>query len=111
MSDELSMDVPNPLYAAGEGLQPFIDCVKASQLVPPALLEPFLASYASTQGAESQASELAKALVAAKLLTRWQAERLQRGKSGGFFIDCYKLMTFLGRGATGVVYLAEHVRM
>ena len=54
---------------------------------------------------------LAARLVAAGLLTRWQADRLLEGRYKGFFLKQYKLLDQLGRGGMSAVYLGEHVLM
>ncbi|QGJ68972.1 Serine/threonine protein kinase [Planctomycetales bacterium 10988] len=42
------------------------------------------------------------------LLTAWQNLHLQEGRHKGFFLGRYKLLRFLGAGASSRVYLAEH---
>jgi serine/threonine protein kinase len=49
-----------------------------------------------------------KRLVDAGALSSWQAERLEEGKWRGFYLGKYRLITPLGSGAMGSVYLAEH---
>lgn len=47
-------------------------------------------------------------LVAAGLLTRYQADELSVGRCDGFWFRGYKVLDRLGRGGMGHVYLAEH---
>jgi len=56
------------------------------------------------------AKALAKSLVRAKLLTRWQAGQLLAGRST-FLLGKYKLIDLLGSGGIGRVFLAEHTTM
>jgi serine/threonine protein kinase len=54
------------------------------------------------------ARELAAMLVHDKILTRFQADNLLRGKWRGFFLGSYKVLRPIATGSTGVVYLCEH---
>ena len=57
------------------------------------------------------ADSIAKGLVELNLLTPWQANRLLRGKHKGYELGKYRLLSRIGAGAMGAVYLAEHVVM
>ena len=54
---------------------------------------------------------MAKGLVEAGLLTRWQCREALEGRHRGFFLKKYKLLGLLGAGGMSSVYLAEHVLM
>jgi serine/threonine-protein kinase len=52
---------------------------------------------------------VASALVAASVLTRYQANRLLEGRRRGLFIDDYKILEILGSGGMGYLYVAEEL--
>jgi serine/threonine protein kinase len=55
--------------------------------------------------------QLARLLVGAGLITRFQAEQFLLGKWRGFTIGKYKVLERLGAGGAGAVYLCEHMTM
>ena len=66
-----------------------------------------LAKVQAAAGKYEDAKALAKALIAAKGLTRWQAGQLLAGRSS-FTLGKYRLVDLLGRGGMGSVFAAEH---
>jgi serine/threonine-protein kinase len=51
---------------------------------------------------------IARALVAAGLLTRFQASQLLAGRTNGFFLGQYRVLDHIGSGGMGRVFKAEH---
>jgi serine/threonine-protein kinase len=84
-----------------------LDRVRRSGLVPVTDLETFLADLP----APLTPPEVLDRLLAAQLITPFQADRLAAGKYKGFILGSYVILDRLGGGATGQVYLAEHTEM
>jgi serine/threonine protein kinase len=50
-------------------------------------------------------------LVGLGLLTEYQKQRIEAGRTFGLVLSNYRILGRLGSGATGVVYLAEHMEL
>lgn len=73
------------------------------------------AEYAAAQklvrgSGSGSVPEAADALVAAGVLTRYQANRLCEGRRRGLFIDDFKIIELLGCGGMGYLYRAEELK-
>lgn len=87
----------------------FGDLVRRSGLVEDEQLGRVVASLAQTTGRLPYSMQpLADALLAEQLLTPWQLRHLSSGRTRGFFLGRYKLLSFLSTGGMSTVYLAEH---
>jgi serine/threonine-protein kinase len=75
----------------------FLDLVRRSGLVEEEALDRWLADQKSTAGdaALTDADFVAKKLVDADLVTRWQCDRLLEGRHKGFFLKKYKLLLYM----------------
>lgn len=94
-----------------ESADEFLRLAEESGVVDKPELEKALKSL-TEQGADlSNASTLANSLVSNQTLTRWQAGKLLEGRHQGFMLGKYRLLSLLGKGSMGTVYLAEHTMM
>lgn len=64
--------------------------------------------FADALGEAATAEVVLRNLVLRKWLTPFQAERLLRGQSRGFFYDDFKVVDLLGLGGMGWIYQAVH---
>src|SRR4051794_36469114 len=85
----------------------FLDVLTQSNLLDAGRVSQFVAA----EGSDLPAPALAERMTAAGLITKLQAHNLLAGRTQGYFVGPYKLLEKLGNGATGQVYLAEHVHM
>ena len=94
-------------------VETLLDLVQRSGLVEKDRLQAVVALIEQECGGKlpDDTDIVAQRLVAAKLITRWQADRLLEGRHRGFFLGKYKLLGQLGTGGMSSVYLAEHVLM
>lgn len=56
-----------------------------------------------------EATDVARRLIKAGVLTRYQAEQLLSGRARGLVIDHYRVLELLGFGGMGRLYLAEQI--
>jgi serine/threonine protein kinase len=83
--------------------------VRRSGLVDDEQLKRVVGSLVRTTGRLPHSMQpLADALLAEQLITPWQLRHLSSGRTRGFFLGRYKLLSFLSTGGMSTVYLAEH---
>ena len=85
-----------------------VDLVRRSGLIDPRRLDNVLGQTANDD-AQVTPRQVANRLVAAGLITQFQAEQFLLGKWRGFTIGKYKVLERLGFGGNGTVYLCEHL--
>jgi eukaryotic-like serine/threonine-protein kinase len=78
--------------------------LRKSRLLPEATLSQFL----ERQPLSSHPIEAARAFLAAKLITPFQAKLLLVGRYKGFRLGSYILLDQIGQGGMGTVYLGRH---
>src|SRR5262245_32885673 len=85
----------------------FLDLVRKSGLVEEDSLGAFTQQLRQANGADAAGSDpvkaMAKAMVASRLLTNYQAGKILEGKWRGFSIDKYRVLEPLGHGGLGNV--------
>jgi serine/threonine-protein kinase len=87
-----------------------VAALRQSNLVPADRLEVWLTAHPTVTSESPKA--LAGRLVAAGLLTQFQANLLLGGRLGDAFIaGKFKVLDLLGKGGMGAVYLCEHLKL
>jgi len=93
---------------AAVALDSFLTLLQKSRLLTEAQ---FSAAQKHVRKAEAKTAEQAAgALVAAQVLTSYQANRLLEGRRRGLFIDDYKILEILGCGGMGYLYRALELK-
>ncbi|WP_168218792.1 serine/threonine-protein kinase [Limnoglobus roseus] len=83
--------------------------VRKSQLVAEDELRGFLRRAKPRQLVDLTPACLLQQMVAAGLLTPFQADQLQNGRYQGFRLGNYQIRDRIGRGGMGQIYLADHL--
>jgi serine/threonine-protein kinase len=86
-------------------VEQFVDLLKRSGLVDNERLNQALSGVDQSV---NDSGIVAACLTKAGLLTEWQTEKLLQGRHKGFYLGKYKLLSHIGTGGMGAVYLAEH---
>ncbi|QGJ71173.1 Serine/threonine-protein kinase PrkC [Planctomycetales bacterium 10988] len=90
----------------------FLDLLKKSRLVETEKLEQFESSLALSSDEDLHPKRLAARCVDNGILTTFHCRQLLQGKWKGFFVQGkYKVLSLLGAGGAGRVYLCQHTRL
>ncbi|QJW94022.1 serine/threonine-protein kinase [Frigoriglobus tundricola] len=96
----------SPVTDAPTTRDTFLEAVRAADV-----LTPSQQTKARALAPPGPADSTADALVAAGLLTRFQADRLLSGRTDGFLLGPYTVLEQIGRGTLSRVYKAKHRTM
>jgi serine/threonine-protein kinase len=88
----------------------FVTRLRASGVVPPEQLDEFFAAPTAPP-ADASPKEILTALIAAGLVTKFQAGLLRAGKYKGFRLGSYVILDKLGAGGMGQVFRARHATL
>jgi serine/threonine-protein kinase len=86
---------------------PFFDAVRKSGLLPPDDLVAFITKQPLDEKTLHDPIKMASLFVQKKLLTKFQAMHLLKGKTQGFILDHYKVLNGIRQDRVGMVFLAE----
>jgi len=89
-------------------VQQFLDVVEQSKLLSKEQIDDATEQLRAEAFEFTDAESAAQGFVQLGLLNPWQTNRLLKGKHKGFVLGKYRLLSRLGTGAMGAVYLAEH---
>jgi serine/threonine protein kinase len=89
----------------------FLAVVEKSRLVAAGALADYRARIATGSNSPDSPKRVADLLIRDGRITPFQAELLLAGKSRPFFIGPYKVLSRIGNGSMGVVYLCLHTGM
>ena len=84
----------------------FFDNLSKSQILAPEKLE-IVEKQLRRAGDKITTDKLVQSLIQANFITKWQSQKILKGRYKGFFLDKYKLLSHLGTGGMSTVYLAE----
>ena len=89
-------------------VQHALDLVRKSRVLGDGPLDEYVDALSEADRNALTPAAFFTGLLEAGLLTPYQANRLAAGRGAGLRVGGYVVQSYLGRGATGEVFLAEH---
>lgn len=100
------------MAVTSSGTDAFLELLSKSQVIDEARLQAWVTNAGGSGGLPADAKDTADMLIREGLLTPFQAELLLAGKWRHFVVNGkYRVLSLLGTGGMGSVYLCEHLRM
>jgi serine/threonine protein kinase len=97
--------------SAPTSVEELLQVIRKSGVLDEQVLSDFLQSSEFTGSHSSDRQEFIDQMIAAGVITNFQAEQFLLGKWRGFTIGKYKLLERIGVGGMGQVFLCEHMTM
>ncbi|HZZ80427.1 MAG TPA: HD domain-containing phosphohydrolase [Gemmataceae bacterium] len=107
-TSDWSIDIGSPPLAPAEIPNDMIDDWLQDSLIVKEDWDQLPTATRDALRATADEAELLRKLVELRLVTQYQADRIEAGRTFGLILGNYRVLDRLGAGGMGVVFLAEH---